>query len=201
MYPDMCHSVEFCTFYWFQLFLLLQCIDDEMNRWVHQGERKICHHWRRPRYCVCRSEIELHFWLFDLYFDRNSQFKFSFNWLYIELIPGIEQAYNDRHPKPPTPIHPPTPPPPKEPTPPGNYHTTFLHSWISLSNTIQSLVSYDCHIKSQNESLNAKRRFDFLFSQNSFQNYTPKVLSDQSLNIHLTTNQLTWHRVRAIEVH
>lgn len=37
----------------------------------------------------------------------------------MELIPGVEICYNDRHPKPPTPPpKDPTPPPPKEPTPP-----------------------------------------------------------------------------------
>lgn len=33
-----------------------------------------------------------------------------------ELI-GVEMVYNDRHPKPPTPIRPKSPTPPKEPTP------------------------------------------------------------------------------------
>lgn len=38
---------------------------------------------------------------------------------FVELIPGVEICYNDRHPKPPTPPpKDPTPPPPKEPTPP-----------------------------------------------------------------------------------
>lgn len=44
---------------------------------------------------------------------------------YAELI-GVEMVYNDRHPKPPTPIKPKSPtPPPKEPTPPGTAHRTI----------------------------------------------------------------------------
>lgn len=46
---------------------------------------------------------------------------------FVELI-GVETAYNDRHPKPPTPKMPTPPPaPPKEPTPPGR-HTKQPHT-------------------------------------------------------------------------
>lgn len=38
---------------------------------------------------------------------------------FVELIPGVDFCYNDRHPKPPTPIKPKSPTPVKEPTPPG----------------------------------------------------------------------------------
>lgn len=47
-------------------------------------------------------------------------------------------AYNDRHPKPPTPVKPPTPPPPKEPTPPGNMITSNGFDTIQSFNTIPS---------------------------------------------------------------
>lgn len=43
----------------------------------------------------------------------------SLDLAFVELIPGVEFCYNDRHPKPPTPIKPPTPTPEKEATPPG----------------------------------------------------------------------------------
>lgn len=55
-------------------------------------------------------------------------------------------AYNDRHPKPPTPIHPPTPPPPKEPTPPGNLHDNMEKQSIPFEHNIlrmQRLYSFN----------------------------------------------------------
>lgn len=45
---------------------------------------------------------------------------------FVELIPGVEYAYNDRHPKPPTPIKIKSPTPLKEPTPPGWEKCTFF---------------------------------------------------------------------------
>lgn len=49
-------------------------------------------------------------------------------------------VYNDRHPKPPTPIKPKSPtPPPKEPTPPGKYANKW-NSRLNLPNTIDYTV-------------------------------------------------------------
>lgn len=53
---------------------------------------------------------------------------------FVELI-GVETAYNDRHPKPPTPKLPTPPPaPPKEPTPPGERHLVLVLQRIDVQN-------------------------------------------------------------------
>lgn len=50
-------------------------------------------------------------------------------------------AYNDRHPKPPTPVKPPTPPPPKEPTPPGNIKI-WTYFWTVVKNSVWADKSF-----------------------------------------------------------
>lgn len=59
---------------------------------------------------------------------------------FVELIPGIEVAYNDRHPKPPTPkqITPP-PPPPEEPKPEGNFEHTFKQSTLQIREILMEI--------------------------------------------------------------
>lgn len=102
----------------------------------------------RERYATIGDDLDFAFvgqilncfhWLFD--FVYRSQFEMNKNKMFqlisIELI-GVEMVYNDRHPKPPTPIHPPTPPPPKEPTPPGNDRYKMHKQSLSRSNTIYS---------------------------------------------------------------
>lgn len=64
--------------------------------------------------------------------------------MHIELIPGVEFCYNDRHPKPPTPIKPPTPPPAKEPTPTGKYLSNALAGFIYRTRT-KSMVNNHIH--------------------------------------------------------
>lgn len=49
-------------------------------------------------------------------------------------------AYNDRHPKPPTPIKPRTPTPPKEPTPPGNLHDNMEKQSIPFEHNMLRML-------------------------------------------------------------
>lgn len=65
----------------------------------------------------------------------------------IELIPGVDMAYNDRHPKPPTPVKPPTPSPAKEPTPSGNFKKIihFFDTFRVFHEVLYVFVSKNCH--------------------------------------------------------
>lgn len=51
---------------------------------------------------------------------------------FVELIPGVEFCYNDRHPKPPTPIKPKSPTPVKAPTPPGFFFFFTSSYWLNV---------------------------------------------------------------------
>lgn len=60
---------------------------------------------------------------------------------FVELIPGVEICYNDRHPKPPTPPpKDPTPPPPKEPTPPQAEGAIVTETTTTV---VQTIVNAD----------------------------------------------------------
>lgn len=126
---DVVHLLTKEITYWFIFFILIEFDVKQMNSSRREKDMQLLE-------TIWILHLLVRNWIAFLNVRfacivRNS----NFIYLQIELIPGVEMAYNDRHPKPPTPIKPKTPTPEKEPTPPGKY---TRRSCLNLSNTICS---------------------------------------------------------------
>lgn len=85
------------------------------NRWIDEFIKE------RERYATIGDDLDMAF---------------------VELIPGVPMCYNDRHPKPPTPIKPKSPTPVKEPTPAGRFFYVFF--LVKCFGDISEMCSFAC---------------------------------------------------------